>query len=963
MRIYALGSVLLAYVTTVLAVFADDAYHIDYHHALLGLPQSKHTFFLRPQATSSASLLYTVSEKAVLGAVNPKDGSLVWRHALAGSPVHNGTGGRLVAAEGDGKVVSSYGNEVTAWDALDGKLIWSKSVTSGLEVQDLKLVTGAFTDGTEASKDVIVLAGDRSGSGPHPATLRLAGDTGNILWESEDVHGDIPLCVAASLSEVYYISKHNQLLGADKLKVTLIDSQTGKQNRQYSLNTAIDLDDVERHLTVSSSNPPYLVWLEKPYSFVKVNLLGTSKISSVELDTKGGYGDHGTISIHSADQENALPHFLVHMRGATQDWAEIFHVDLKNGGVSKAYSLEATQEQSAFSASSIDANVYFTRVTNSMITLYSSASHGRLSRWPRHEKGHGEPDHVAAEVVSRGQTSYAIRVAEASIAGEWSLVRNGEGVWSRPEILASTVAAAWADNIDGADLVRALEAEVSSNPLSAYVHRLQRHISDLKYLPKWLQQLPGSFLSGLFVSGDGSTKRLVGSRNLIVATSGKQILALDSNDGGTIKWSQSDLARAGNIAAPTCIKTLYVRNGKVIVYFDDGSSAALLNATDGSIIGEKTDLPPFDKMTQVAGMHGLDPVKVLTDGTPQRADTFDTTAPIEGSSLVTLSASGNAVGWNMGSSPYKVWTLRPTAGFKFVNAVSRSIHDPIAAIGNTLGDRNVLYKYLSPNLAVLTALSSTALTMYLVEAITGAVLYTSTHEGINALAPVTSAMAENWFAYSYMEGQTGDSATSYQLVVAELYESDIVNDRGILQSATNVSSFDPGAVSKPHVRSQVFTIPQPISHMAVSQTSQGITSRQLLCSFPDSSSIAGIPRHLLDPRRPVDRAPTASEQEEGLFQYSPILELDSRTYLTHMREVIGVEKIMSSPSLLESTSLVFAYGHDIFGTRINPSGSFDVLGKNFNKVQLLLTVVALAAGVGALAPMVRKRQVDQRWKM
>ena len=55
---------------------------------------------------------------------------------------------------------------------------------------------------------------------------------------------------------------------------------------------------------------------------------------------------------------------------------------------------------------------------------------------------------------------------------------------------------------------------------------------------------------------------------------------------------------------------------------------------------------------------------------------------------------------------------------------------------------------------------------------------------------------------------------------------------------------------------------------------------------------------------------------------------------------------------MESTSLVLAYGSDIYGTRATPSQAFDVLGKSFSKLQLVLTVVALGAGVTVLAPMV-----------
>ena len=62
-------------------------------------------------------------------------------------------------------------------------------------------------------------------------------------------------------------------------------------------------------------------------------------------------------------------------------------------------------------------------------------------------------------------------------------------------------------------------------------------------------------------------------------------------------------------------------------------------------------------------------------------------------------------------------------------------------------------------------------------------------------------------------------------------------------------------------------------------------------------------------------------------------------------QVAKTRKIMTSPALLESTSLVFAYGLDLFFTRVAPSNTFDVLSESFNKAQLVVTVAGLALGL------------------
>jgi ER membrane protein complex subunit 1 len=193
--------------------------------------------------------------------------------------------------------------------------------------------------------------------------------------------------------------------------------------------------------------------------------------------------------------------------------------------------------------------------------------------------------------------------------------------------------------------------------------------------------------------------------------------------------------------------------------------------------------------------------------------------------------------------------------------------------------------------------------------------------------------------------------------VSDLYESGLANDRGPLGAIANYSSLEPSEDPSaepvlPHVISQAFIIPEAISHMAVTQTKQGIASRQLICTLALSNTIIGITRNILDPRRPVDRDPTPGEMEEGLMKYSPVIEFDPKMMLTHQREVMGVRNVITSPSLLESTTLVFAYGLDVFGTRVTPSLAFDILGKDFNRLALVFTVAALTAGVGFLAPMV-----------
>ncbi|KAJ8580027.1 DUF1620-domain-containing protein [Rhizopogon salebrosus TDB-379] len=97
-----------------------------------------------------------------------------------------------------------------------------------------------------------------------------------------------------------------------------------------------------------------------------------------------------------------------------------------------------------------------------------------------------------------------------------------------------------------------------------------------------------------------------------------------------------------------------------------------------------------------------------------------------------------------------------------------------------------------------------------------------------------------------------------------------------------------------------------------------------------------------------------------LVQYDAPLPVDARLVLSHNYEVENVRCIVTSPSLLESTSLVFVYGLDPSFTRIAPSGTFDVPSENFNKVQLVLTVVGLGIAIMVTKPMVRRKKLRER---
>lgn len=146
------------FLSTATAIFEDQAYSTDWHISLLGRSIPDSTFFHQPQIDSKASLIYTLTEQHVLGAIKPKDGSLVWRTALEGE-------GKGIARKSTEKIVSGLGGNVQTRRAADGKLVWENSFKEG--VRDLRV---------EENQHVVALFEDGR-------VRRLDRSSGDVIWE------------------------------------------------------------------------------------------------------------------------------------------------------------------------------------------------------------------------------------------------------------------------------------------------------------------------------------------------------------------------------------------------------------------------------------------------------------------------------------------------------------------------------------------------------------------------------------------------------------------------------------------------------------------------------------------------------------------------------------------------------------------------------------------------------------
>jgi ER membrane protein complex subunit 1 len=90
--------------------------------------------------------------------------------------------------------------------------------------------------------------------------------------------------------------------------------------------------------------------------------------------------------------------------------------------------------------------------------------------------------------------------------------------------------------------------------------------------------------------------------------------------------------------------------------------------------------------------------------------------------------------------------------------------------------------------------------------------------------------------------------------------------------------------------------------------------------------------------------------------YDPVIPQLNTKFVTYDLQLVGLERIQTFSSRLESTTQVFAYGHDLFLARVKPDGSFDLLDEEFNYFMLFGCIVLILFGNLYMSRMVKKEQ-------
>ncbi|KAG8922109.1 hypothetical protein FRC02_012128 [Tulasnella sp. 418] len=638
--------------------------------------------------------------------------------------------------------------------------------------------------------------------------------------------------------------------------------------------------------------------------------------------------------------------------------------------------------------------------------------------FPYETAKHGILLHTAIDVANPQEYVYIGRIALTTSSGAFQMWQQDKIQWTREESLASIKA------VELVDLPEKVVVKSGHKDAEGFVARLGRHSGEIKNLPSYIIRFGKRFLTGSYLSPSTPAalspselyRDTFGFRKLIVAvTSTAKVIALDSTTGNEVWGRLLSYHEGGGAPVTGDVKIFSFKS----VEEGDGSKAEIvIVARNGTVLDPedevKTGVYHLDALTGKTigkdAIRGVSTPQYELDGTFQDAflvqsgaeksvavvdnlsrvhvypssniQSFTELAPRIHFSLVQGSPGYRRVaGFKVNSSPvagtnnvfstYSTWSNSFIAQQESVHALVKSglkPGTPLASFGKVLGNRDTLYKYINPHLvAVVTTPSTIPATgpqqcgIYLIDSVKGNVVYhaplsMSQESSRKCGEEVQVSLTENWLVYSYYTDDTSNGkAKGWRMVTVELYEGDRPNEK---ISSPDLSSY---SIDKTRVKvfQQSYVFPRGVVAMASTVTKFGISLKDIIVAT-DSNQIQAVPRRLLDPRRPKNK-PTNEEQEEGLVPFDPILPEDPKRVLSHHHSTARIKSILTTPSQLESTSMIFAHGLDLFQTRVSPSNTFDLLSEDFNRMQLVLTICGLVLAIGITRPLVKAKQLKLKW--
>ncbi|KAL0247478.1 hypothetical protein I308_103543 [Cryptococcus tetragattii IND107] len=998
---------LIACLPTALGLQQELAGIVDWHKPLIGEPLLEPTppLFVEGKETDGGRVVQ-LTKKNLLAVLNAENGEIVWRQALEDNdPVVS------FHVQDDTILLLSGPSASSArlFSLTTGHLLWHAPL---LALSQSHLITPVHL-GTDAA---YVPA-----QAPEPASwlvlsdgkriTRLSSDKGNILWSMESPAAGSNMVfkqIMPSGNSVHILALHYSFAVQSLLTSTIA---LDKPIPRADFGQVPSVVQIPEQAMIASAHEPgavRIVWIDH------------GRIRSLHLNEDGSLGEvkeilPGKGRLYGSIIDAGLRH-KGYILGKREDGA-VEILDVRDGKKVEEFELSKDSPErsdSVYSAAVTKRGVLVNRIYWSYhmgvgvvqsISIPASATSEVITSgftFAFDDLAHGVILHAAVSPSVNEKHLPSLILTTSSKAIQRMQFNGAQ--WTREESLADVTAVKFVDL--GEPEVEEVREVLDEEGFGA---RLVRHLGELKDLPAYLVRFIKRFTSASYTSALRITplnqtnlhRDQFGFQKLVVlSTANGKLFAIDSSNGATV-WTRnlglmtesgSEVKvdgmwivrqnEGGVLLAVLTTKTVGKRVRTVTYHVDaytgrvSGDVNARTGLPEGTTLFEGTSkeafLTPFENCgskSKVLGvvddkerLHLWPGCKKVTKAMKEGADKLfftTTTKSIEGTDIQGFTPSAAPV--DEGSYVYTsnlIWS-HPLREDEMILESQPITLDPIASFGRVLGDKSTLYKYLNPHLLIVSTFTPSTKGLnpvtqeevgigmvYVLDTISGETIYATEIDGVVKRGMIHVAMVENWLVYTWL------ADGGYRIGSVEIYED--TEKKGVTPA---VSSF----VSKQvKTFAQTFIIPSEIKALGFTTSKAGITTKELIL-VNNRNQITSIPRRLLDPRRPMGK-PTSRDKEEMLIPYDNMISIDTRKIISHKYQVQGTTSLRSSPALVESTSLLLAYGQDLFLTRgLTPSGTFDILSDNFNKIQLLLTLGGLSAGIFVARPAVKRKWLRMKW--
>ncbi|KIP12195.1 hypothetical protein PHLGIDRAFT_62449 [Phlebiopsis gigantea 11061_1 CR5-6] len=991
------------------AIHASEAGVVDWYKplvgdALTGKPNLSPVFHrIEDPQGSTRSLVLAATASNVLAALHPENGTIAWRHLFEAED-------RILAFKKQNNLVASIsgagGATLRILDVSTGHLLHEQQLHKPeagtlLEPDDTGIAL-AFN----ASTDLYALTDGH-------IVRRVSTVSGEVVW-GWAAPGQSSLNIYSAVvptSTAVYLVGLAKSFASYTLHVTALSPIDGAVLATADVPSSID-QGPSSFFVISKGDHCRVVWLEAG----QVRSVGLAPdLKEKPTNVKGavyheiidvGLGDHGMFVALKEDGSGRLMRLNDAGLGLKVIWefADSHSPSIYSGGVDKDGYPYVSRVFWSHSYKKASAHILAPHLAEGkgLVTGYT---------FPFNTGSDGIIGDVALDAANPEEFRVLGRLVLATTTGALQLWQHDQLQWTREEGLADVKLAEFVE------LPERKLAETHVGEDETFAQRVRRQLAEARGFPAYAASFARRFVTGSYETVSASAapandsaplvRDAFGFRKvLVVVTARGKVYGLDSASGDVL-WSRvfglGWAAEVGARIVPLKIFTLRtVGDGEtpqVVIVAQRKANNGLLDTVlfhvDALTGEDSTGASPYTDVLQgidiIAGplvetyfLHDesakfvilfdeflqarLSMIANVYPNTPANTAAFNRLLPslhfaLRTGSTGSLRLTGHQLGQEAEFTgkhvAHPTWTASLPAGEDIVALVARP-QGPVASLGKVLGDRTTLYKYLNPNLiGVLTAtLGGPAPTcgVYVVDVVKGSTLYHSVLPAASGRCDVKAAFVENWLVYHYYDDEAGrEQAKGYRVVSVEFYEGQGADDK---TGSSALSSYSNASTSV-HTYEQSYVFPRGVTAITTTATKFGITSKDIIVAA-ENGIIQAFPRRFVDPRRPK-RKPTNEEAEEWLVQYDALTPDDPKRVLSHAYRVHGVRGLLASPALLESTSLVFAHGLDLFASRVAPSGTFDVLSESFNKPQLVVTLAALALAIVITKPMVARKKLRERW--